>query len=234
MKSPPALLPSCSPAWALAVVLVLTQFTAARAAEADALLQRWLTNATNLTSWHAEFTQTRHLKALTQPLASTGQVWFAAPDRFRWELGQPPQSIALRDGAQMLVLAPRLKRAERYNLTAATPGAMRDLMALFDTGFPRDAAEFQRRFTLLEAVPTNSVWAFRLQPRATAARRMLPEMRVEVSTNDFLLTATELTFADGSRMRNDFTNSVKDAPVDAAQFTTNLDATWKVTEPMKR
>ena len=197
------------------------------------MLGRWLARQTNVTSWSAEFVQTRHLKALTQPLTTPGRVWFVAPDRFRWELGAPAQSVALRANDDLLVLAPRLKRAEKYSLAAFAQGPMKDALALLDTGFPRDAADFRRRFDLLGLGQTNGTYAFRLQPRAASARKLLPELTIIVSTNDFSLSGTELVFTDGSRLRNDFTNTVDNPVIDPALFQAPLDATWKVTEPMK-
>ena len=199
----------------------------------DVVLARWLAAQTNLTSWSADFMQTRQLKALTHPLTTPGKVWFVAPDRFRWELGQPAQSIALRTGDELLVLSPKLKRAERYTLSAAARGPMKDALALLDTGFPRDAMEFRHRFDLLAVTETNATFALRLQPRTAAARRLMPELTVHAATNDFALTATELRFADGSRLRNDFTHALKNPALDPGLFSVPLDATWKVTEPLK-
>src|SRR5262245_49144133 len=45
-------------------------------------LSGWLQAQTNFQSWSASFIQTRSLKALKDPLVSTGHVWFAAPNRF--------------------------------------------------------------------------------------------------------------------------------------------------------
>jgi hypothetical protein len=44
----------------------------------------------------------------------------------------------------------------------------------FDTGFPRDATDFHRRFDLLGLGRTNGTYTFRLQPRAASARKLLP------------------------------------------------------------
>src|SRR3954453_5232517 len=88
----------------------------------NAMLLGLLNAQTNLQTWEADFVQTRCLKALTQPLTATGHVWFAAPNRFRWELGQPPQTIAVRQTEQLLVIYPRLKRVERYPLDSAKAG----------------------------------------------------------------------------------------------------------------
>src|SRR5207247_8789439 len=103
-------------------------------------LSSWLTAQTNIQSWSADFVQTRTFKSLTQPLTATGHVWFAEPNRFRWELGHPPQTIAVRATTEMLVIYPRLKRVERYPLSGGQTGEWRDALALLETGFPRSEA----------------------------------------------------------------------------------------------
>src|SRR5216684_501252 len=70
------------------------------AADSESALTMWLASQTNIQTWSAEVIQTRALKSLAQPLTATGRVWFAAPNRFRWELGTPPQTIALRQPEQ--------------------------------------------------------------------------------------------------------------------------------------
>ena len=77
----------------------------ASAAETNALLSTWFAAQTNIQTWSADFLQTRTLKSLTQPLTATGHVWFAAPNRFRWELGNPTQTIAVRGADEMLASA---------------------------------------------------------------------------------------------------------------------------------
>src|SRR5258708_14957684 len=86
----------------------------AQAPDANALLSAWLKAQTNMQTWSADFTQTRAFKSMSQPLTATGHVWFEAPSRFRWELGKPARTIAVREPDQLVVLYPRLKRAERY------------------------------------------------------------------------------------------------------------------------
>ena len=100
-------------------------------------------------TWSADFVQTRALKTLTQPLVASGHISFAMPNDFRWELGQPAQTIALRHGDEMFVIYPRLKRAERYPLGAGTPAEWRDTMSLLQAGFPHDRKEFEAQFQIL-------------------------------------------------------------------------------------
>src|SRR5260221_12878790 len=99
-------------------VLACIVTTRAGAADTNAVLNGWLAAQTNLQTWSADFTQIRSLKTLTQPLVATGHLWLAMPNRFRWELQSPSQTIALRAAEEMWVIYPKLKRAERYPINA--------------------------------------------------------------------------------------------------------------------
>ncbi|HEY6170578.1 MAG TPA: outer membrane lipoprotein carrier protein LolA [Verrucomicrobiae bacterium] len=200
-------------------------------ADANAVLAAWLAVQTNLVTWQAQFTQTRALSTLTQPLTARGRVWFAAPDRFRWELGEPPQTIAVRQPDQVLILYPRLKRAERYPLDAGAAGPWKDAMALLDAGFPRSRAEVESRFNILSLVEVGGGHQLTMQPRSASARRLMPEIQLTFATKDGAMLATQMKFADGSTMRNDFTNVVVNPKLDEASFNPTLGADYQVTQP---
>lgn len=203
-----------------------------QAETAEGLLDGWLKSAGSLTAFEATVVQTRHLKALQQPLVSTGRVCFVGNGDFRWELGEPPQSVALRTGSELLLLSPRLRRAEKVDLSKAVPGPARDLLGLLDVGFPRDSRGFRERFELVEAAaPTDPASpALTLKPRSAAARKLLPGIRVELDPTGLALRATEMTFADGSRLRTEFRDVVTNRPPDPERFRSPVDATWKVVE----
>src|SRR5215472_16961804 len=107
------------------------------AAPNDAQFNQWIEVQTNLQSWSGDFTQTRTLKVLNQPLVSTGKVW-VTHDAFRWELGQPVQTVVLRQPDQLLIIYPRLKQAEKYPLGAVPSGPIKAALALLDATLPRD------------------------------------------------------------------------------------------------
>jgi outer membrane lipoprotein-sorting protein len=198
---------------------------------ASSVLGAWLDSQTHIQTWSAEVIQTRALKSLAQPLTATGRVWFAAPNRFRWELGNPPQTIALRQPDQMLVIYPKLKRAEKYPLTRNHAGPWTDTLALLEAGFPRSQSELESRFRIESEATADGVHEITLQPKSASARRMMPHIKIAFATNDFSLRGTELQFADGSTMRNDFTNAVLNPKLDDSLFTPKVDPTFKVIEP---
>ena len=144
--------------WFLGFLIFVFMAAGLRAANYDAQFNQWFAVQTNLQSWAGDFTQTRMLTVLNQPLVSHGKVW-VKPGEFRWELGQPAQTIVVRRPDQLLIIYPRLKRAEKYPLDAVPTGPMKDALALLDASLPRDRATMEKSFALLSAMETNSDFA---------------------------------------------------------------------------
>ncbi len=217
----------------LLFLLVLRTATGVSQSSDDPTLLAWLNAQTNIQTWSADFVQTRTLASLTEPLTATGHVWFAAPNRFHWELGHPPQTIAVRDADQLLVIYPRLKRVERYPLNDAQTGPWKDTLALLDAGFPRSRAEIESRFNILDQHTSNGVHELTLQPKSETARHFMPQIKIGFDATQYSLVFTELRFADGSTLRNTFSNPVLNPKLDESLFHPALDPAWKITEPLK-
>ena len=203
------------------------------AAELKPEVASWLASQTNIHSWSADFAQTRSLKALAEPLTASGHVWFDAPNRFRWELGHPAQTIAVRAPQELLILYPRLERAERFPLTSKQTGPWKDALALLEAGFPRSAAELENQYHILSQTVQDGICRLALEPKSMSARRMIPTIEVTFATNGSALKSTELQFADGSSLRNDFKNAVINPQIDKAMFEPQMPSDYKVVEPLK-
>lgn len=195
----------------------------------ETVLQSWLSASAHLTSFQAEFRQTRHLKALTQPLTSTGRVWFSAPDRFRWELGDPPQSVAVRSGDRLLILSPPLRRAESYALGGDKSGPAKDLMGLLDAAFPRSLEVWKGRFELSGVSTNEGELRLDLRPKSPSARKLMPILIVGLDPRSLELRLTEMVMADGSRIRSEFQSIRTNLPVAPELFSLEVDPAWKLT-----
>jgi len=205
--------------------------TVGRSAEFDAQAERCFAAQATLKSWSADFTQTRSLKVLAQPLLSTGKVW-VKPGEFRWELGKPVQTIVLRRPDQLLIVYPILKRAERYPLEGVPSGPIRDALSLMDASIPRDRATMEARFNLLSEKVVGSILQLTLQPKGDA-RKFIAEIMVCFRVDDFVISATQMKFADGSILRNDFSNVVRNQPIVPGLFDVKLSPDVSVVEPLK-
>jgi outer membrane lipoprotein-sorting protein len=221
--------------WMFVFGLLLTLFALpGRAADTNSVISTWIAAQTNIHTFSADVVQTRVFKSLAQPQTAYGHVWFEAPNRFRWELTNPVPSIAVRGSDEMLVIYPKIKRAERYPLTGEQAAQWRDVMKLLDAGFPRSEADVQSQYNILSQQVNGDVCELTLQPKSTAARKLMPQIKIGFSTKNSLLTSTELQMVDGSIMRNDFKNTELNPKIDESMFAPKLESDYKIAEPLKQ
>jgi len=221
---------------ALLFCLCILTFLFARTAGADdheAQFNQWFAAQAKMQSWSANFTETRTLMTLSEPLKSTGKVW-VAPGKFRWELGNPPQTIAIRNPDELLILYPRLKHAEIYALDKIPPGPIKDAMGLLDVSIPRDRAALEDHFQLLSATVTNSILQMTLQPKSESARQFIGSVIMGFHTNDYIIADSQMDFSDGSTLRNDFSDVIFNQPMDPKLFETNVPSDYTVAQPLNQ
>src|SRR5205823_9106189 len=102
----------------------------------------------------------------------------------------------------------------RCPLRGEQTGPRREALALLEAGFPRSQAELEARYNVLSQEIRGQVGEVVLQPKAAAGRRMMPQIKIYFGTQDLSLRGTELQFADGSTMRNDFKDTVLNPKLD--------------------
>lgn len=73
--------------------------------QAREVLQRWMKAAEKVHSVEAEFEQLRRLSTVKVPLRKSGKLWIDRTGLFRWQVGDPPQTLVIRgaDGAVTVV-----------------------------------------------------------------------------------------------------------------------------------
>lgn len=197
------------------------------------LLDRWFAAQQSLKTWRADFVQVRTLKALSNPLNTPGRAMFHAPYEFRWELGQPAQTIAIRGMNEMVVLYPKLSRAERYPVNAEQAGRYKDLLVLLEAGFPRDRKSLEASFRIMKQTTTGEQHEVVMQPRSSNAKRLMPELKLVFRTGDLTLLSTEMVFSDGSTMKTEFKQPELNPKLEADLFSTDVPSGYQVSEPIK-
>ncbi len=198
----------------------------------DELLDRWFAAQSKMKTWSADLVQIRKLKALKEPLKTPGKVWFLNPDRFRWELGTPAQTIAVRETTSLMVIYPRLKRAEKYPLDDDSTGQWRDALTLLESGFPQSRVEMEKQFNIIGMELNGPVAVLSMEPRSANTKKLLKEVRIGFDTEDMMLRSTELLFADDSSLKNQFTNGRSNLELEPALFEAAIPDNFKVTQPL--
>jgi outer membrane lipoprotein-sorting protein len=192
------------------IILLLGFALSVRAAENTfdlSSLENSLKAQKKIRSISADFIQTRALKTLKSPLAIKGRFWFEAPDRFRWELGEPAKSIIIGSRQELTIIQPLKKKVEKIDLTKAS--------------HTKNGPEFIR---MMEMISSNSLENFQKEMHIISLKNLGPNCRLEVvpknpetakGLSSLLLdfeqstgywVAFELVTKEGSSMRTEFQN----------------------------
>ncbi len=221
---------------ALAALCAVAMPARAAATQDDpgaAALDAWLHHQAEIKSWSADVTQVRQLEGLVRPLEATGKVWFEQPNRFRWQLGDPPRTIAVRNDDELDVAYPRLHQLEKYTFSEKISASWRQVLALLDVGFPSDPEAFHAQYELQSAQETDGVWSFHLAPRAETALQLIKAVDIDVDASSNRLLGTALEFPDGSTMRNQFSHIVVNPTLDPSLFHIQVGPDWQVVKPLE-
>lgn len=206
-----------------ALVFLISVSPVLAAAPVDlAPLKRWIARQDEFRSVAADFTQTRALRVLRDPVATPGRMWFTATGSLRWELGQPPKTIVVRKGDHTLVINPAKKTAERQPADGETKGGRPGIGAMMRFPLAKDFADFQRQFEVLALATEDSRTKVELAPRDPQARKFMKVMKLEFNSANGHLHAFEMAFKDGSSMRNEFSNVRVNQKFDRSLFDYDL------------
>lgn len=201
----------------LALLLVMSPLSAASAWDLTPVKQ-WIASQAGMKSLSADFVQTRTFRTVRDPLERQGHVWFQTPHAFRWELGSPPTRIVLRYKDEMAMIEPEKKRAQKMDPTAIGQRAGQPNLAMMEFPLAADFAEFERQFEILDLQTKGSQCSLTLLPRDPEARKMIRGIQVDFDTSNNHLLAFEITFRDGSSLRNAFSHTQINGPIDPKIF----------------
>ncbi|MCB1236030.1 MAG: outer membrane lipoprotein carrier protein LolA [Verrucomicrobiae bacterium] len=212
----------------LVVWLAALAFSAGAAEPADiAPLEKWLAFHRGLRSLQAEFVEDRTLRTLKRPLRTEGMLWMAnSGSRFRWQSGgEPPKTVAVRDGDQLTLLLPAKKLARKIDLSApaSTGGAGQSAAMEFATGgLPRTLKELRAGFSIESLEKSADTWRAELKPRDGRLAGSIDRLVLVIDAGRYYLRGMEMTLRDRSKVVTTFTRQRFNSPVDDALFRPDL------------
>ncbi len=189
----------------------------------EAPVRAWIDRARTLKSVAADFRQERYLRALTRPLVAPGRVWFRADGALRWQLGDPPKTIALRPGSgtAIRVIEPEARTVRLFSQddTGLKGGAI----ALLDAGFPRSYEGFEERFKITDVKRDgdgdgDGIWRITTHLRDNALSVAVQRMVFLVEASSSQLQGFEVWLRDGSRIVNLLRNVQENTAVPDSLF----------------
>ena len=178
------------PRWAAPLVLALGSLAALPAHALD--LPELMTLLAQKRSGEARFTEQREVKGLDAPLASSGTLSFAAPDRFtRKTLAPRPESMVVEGN---IVTLTRNGRSRSMALDASPE--MEAIVEAVRGTLTGNATSLQQHFKLAVA-GTSEQWTLELKPATPRLAVMLDSVRIAGKRGE--LRTVEMRLADGDR-----------------------------------
>lgn len=173
----------------------------------------------------ADFQEEKNVKMLNKPIASSGKIWFQAPNKFRREAKGSSPSITVSNGQQLWIYYPKFNSAEHYSLGKRSP---------LDAGISAITASLnlenvEATYHITATKEANG-YQLQLTPRNPSMKRFLQTFTIKMN-NDMQVVRTEMVQPNGDRIVTTYSNETR-APIAASMFEFTPPAGTEVTTPL--
>jgi outer membrane lipoprotein carrier protein len=183
-------------------------------------VKKWIAQQQDVRSIEADFVQTRALRTLRSPVTAKGRFWFRAPDKFRWQIGDPPKTVVISTGKNVWVIQPGKKTAEKS--APGKAGGQAQGFTMMNLPMAGDFETFQRSFEVFSITMEGARCRLEGLPRDAQARRFLSKIVIDFDTKSGKMLGFEAVTKEGSSMRNDFQNVVVNGKIAPTLFDYDL------------
>ncbi len=175
----------------------------------------------------ADFTEQKTVHLMNKPIASSGKVWFAAPDKFRREVEGNSPSVTVSDGKQLWIYYPKFQSAEHYSLGRHSP--LDAGIAALTAALNLENVENSYHIT---AGKLDQGYQLQLLPRNPSLKRLLKTFAIELNS-ELQVQRTEMLQPNGDRIVTAYSNESR-SPVPPSTFEFSPPAGTNVTTPLGR
>jgi chaperone LolA len=175
----------------------------------------------------ANFREDKNVHLLNKPIASTGKVWFQAPNKFRRELKGSAPSVTVSDGQQLWIYYPKFQSAEHYSLGKRSP--LDAGIAALTAGLNLEDVEHTYHIT---ATRREKGYELDLAPRVPSLKKFLQKFTIQIN-DDLQVERTDMLQPNGDRIVTVYSNETR-APIAPSTFEFTPPAGTDVTTPLGR
>jgi outer membrane lipoprotein carrier protein len=184
----------------------------------NAELETWLKRQSSITSLDASFTQERKLPALKEPTTTKGRLCFVKPDKVRWQLGDPFETLAVSDGETLTLIDAAAKTARRTGVDS--PQAAR--FSLLSGKAFETVEKFYQTFEVIESRVTAGIHQYTVKAKDRGVRSQIPWIFLDIDPERNELRALEMELQDKSRLRTVFEKPRFNVKLDESLFRPDL------------
>jgi outer membrane lipoprotein-sorting protein len=173
-----------------------------------AALEKWFAAAAKVKTVQADFEQLRKLRSVRNPLRKPGKMWMdKSGDLFRWQVGDPPELLAVRTkGGGMTVLDAKKSLARVWSkdaLEAEEKQGRGQGFAMLNSMQNASIADFDRDFDLAAAeqdAANPALWRFDWKFKDGKISMSVLRLAVTANVSNGALHEFTLHMRDGSTM----------------------------------
>ena len=197
------------------------------AAEAASLLDRIRAKRARAPQVQADFQEQKDVHFMSQPINSSGKVWFAAPSKFRREVIGNSPSITVSDGQQLWIYYPKFQSAEHYSLGKRSP--LDAGVAALTAALNLEHVENSYHIT---ASKLQTGYELQLAPRNPSLKHLLKTFNIQLNA-DLQVQRTEMIQPNGDHIVTLYSNESR-SPIPPATFEFTPPPGTDVTTPLGR
>ncbi len=179
-------------------------------------LESWIARQQTVRTLQGEFTQTRRLPTLRIPSRTPGKIWFEDNGSFRFQLGEPPETIAVRQGNVLTLIDKKADTTRTIDESNAGPETQQLMLMRFPV--TDSLEEFRELFNVTRMAESGDRTALDLTPREAQATKYIKELNLEYETATGILTKFNVELANGGGLETKFTKVEVNHPLPKGIF----------------
>ncbi len=180
-------------------------------------LQKMTAAAANIKNFKAGFVQQRHLSVLSEPLLSEGICFFEAPDKLRWELTSPYQTVLIYNADRVAKFEMENNRLRKMNFGGGD--MMRKVLKQIISWMQGDfnTADGIYDLRIQKGMPVK----LELIPKSEKLRQSLRSIQLFVHSTSYRVFRVRIQETDTDYVQIDFKEMAENIELHPALFNTN-------------
>ena len=195
-----------------------------RARTLDEILRRFDEVQAQVRTMTANFTETKELRLLRDPVVSKGKFYYTRPNDVLWEYTDPTPKAFLISRDELLAYYPEEKRAEKLDISRYQSR----LLKVFGIGQVSEDLKKYYELSLSEPGPRQGIYELILSPRRRMVRKRIEEVRFWIDSKSFLPLRMQYFEKDGDKTTLAFDDTQVNGVIDEATYRIDLPPDVKI------
>ncbi|WP_411827554.1 LolA family protein [Luteolibacter sp. AS25] len=168
--------------------------------------------------------QTKKSPALAEETKLKGHLWLKPGEAFRWELGSPPEQIAVYDGSTLVFLDEKKKTAKKVD---SDDRKAKPLFLMLGFGDGASFSEIEENFSVNGTNTVDEHFIVSLSPKGSL-RRGIKSLVMQVNTKTSFIERIEFVQKDGTKVVTEFYPPKINGGIPASNFDVKAEGyTWE-------